>query len=136
MMFGSWEKCAKAINPTYVAVSNEEISGITSQDQQLSHNSYRCQSKIDAQATKIATVRLELNKTLEENWKLKDMFNLDWLVEAVTKVVSTMTMKESPKSNTGHSIYKCFQLCWKAETALVGTWCQWDAGAQYDLPLL
>ena len=46
-------------------------------------------------------MRLELSWALEENQKLKDMFNLDWLVETMTKSVSNMTMKESPKSLQG-----------------------------------
>ena len=40
----------------------------------------------------------ELNQALDENRKLKDMFNPDWLVEAMMKAVSNMTMKESPKT--------------------------------------
>ena len=80
-------------------MSSEEISGVTLHDQQLSHNSCRHQSKINVQAAKIATVRSQLNKALEENQKLKDMFNLDQLVEAMTKAVRTMSMKESLKTS-------------------------------------
>ena len=67
MMFGRQEKLAKAVNTTSVAVSGKEISGDTLQDQHLSCNSHWHHSKIDTQATEIATVRLELNKALEEN---------------------------------------------------------------------
>ena len=101
MLFGGQVKCAKAVNSTSVAVSSKEIVGGTLQDQQLSCNSCRCHDKIDAQATEIATVRSELNKALEENQKLKNMFNPDQLVEAKTKVVSNMTMKESLKTMQG-----------------------------------
>ena len=97
MMFGSWRKCAKAIHSTSMAVGSKEVSGVTTDDQQLSHNSCRHQNKINAQATEIATRRSELNHTLDENQKLKEMFNPDQLAEAMTKVVSNMTMKESPK---------------------------------------
>ena len=47
-------------------------------------------------------MRLELNQALDEKWKLKEMFNPNWLVKAMTKVVSNnMTMKESPKTSQG-----------------------------------
>ena len=52
----------------------------------LSHNSRKRQSKIDAQAAKITTVKAELNKALEENKKLKDFFSPEKMVEAMTKV--------------------------------------------------
>ena len=64
----------KAIDTTSAAVSSKETSRITLQDQQLSQDSCRCQVKIGAQATKISAMRLELNKTLEENQKLKKYF--------------------------------------------------------------
>ena len=101
MMFGSKGKHVKAVNTTSAAVSSEEIGGDTLQDQHLYHNSHKCQNKIDAQATKITTVRSELDKALHENQKLNIMFNPDQLVEAMTKVVSTMTMKEHPKTSQG-----------------------------------
>ena len=45
----------------------------------------------------IGAARSKLDKAFQENRKLKDMFNPDQLVEAMTKVVSTMTVKEKPK---------------------------------------
>ena len=48
MMFGSQVKHAKATNSTSAAVTSKEISGVTSYDQQLSHNSCRHQNKNDA----------------------------------------------------------------------------------------
>ena len=51
----------KTIHSTCVAVSSGEASGVTSKDQQFSQNGHRNQSKINAQAAKIATVRFELN---------------------------------------------------------------------------
>ena len=68
-------------------------------EQHLSHNCHKRQNKIDAQATEIAMVKAELNKALQENKKLKDMFNPQKMVEAMTKVVSAMTMKEHPKTS-------------------------------------
>ena len=62
---------------TSAAVGSEEVNGVTSDAQQLSHNSLRCQNKINAQATEAATMRFELNQVLDENRKLKDMFNPD-----------------------------------------------------------
>ena len=97
MMFGCWGKCIKAINTPSVAVSSKESVRGTLQDQQLPHNSCRHQGKSDAQAAEIATGRSDLDKTLEENLRLKNMLHLDQLVEAMTKMVSMITMKESPK---------------------------------------
>ena len=42
-------------------------------EEHLSHNSRRQQSKIDAQAAEIATVKTELNKALEENKKIEKL---------------------------------------------------------------
>ena len=100
MMFGSRGKSTKAIYATSVAVDTEDIGGHTKQDH-LSHNSCKHQNKINAQATVFATVRSELNKALQENKKLENMSNPDQLVEAMTKVVSTMTVKECPKTSQG-----------------------------------
>ena len=51
------------------------------------------QNKIDAQATEIAAVKSKLNKALEENKKLKDLFSPETMVEAMTKAVSAMTVQ-------------------------------------------
>ena len=75
MLFGSHGKHVKAVNTTSAAVSSEEIGGDTLSHHQLSHNSHRHQVKINAQAIEIAAVRSELDKALEENQKLKNMFN-------------------------------------------------------------
>ena len=40
-------------------------------------------------------------KTLQENKKLKDLFSTEKLVEAMTKVVSAMTMQGSTKTSKG-----------------------------------
>ena len=101
MMFGSQGNHPKAVHTTSVAVNSEEIGGKTPQDQYLSYNSCKHQSKINAQAANITTVRLELDRTLQENQKLKDLFNPDQLVEAMTKAVSTITMMEHPKTSQG-----------------------------------
>ena len=61
LMFDSWGKSVKAIHSTSSAVSSEEASGVTSKDQQLFHNSCRCQNKINAQVAKIATMGSELD---------------------------------------------------------------------------
>ena len=55
----------KVANVTSPALENEDI------EEQLSHNSRKRQNKIDAQASKITTVKAKLNKALEENKKLK-----------------------------------------------------------------
>ena len=56
------------------------------------------QNKIITQAAKIAMVKAELNKALQENKKLKDLFNPDKNVEAMTIAVGAMTMKDHPKN--------------------------------------
>ena len=92
-MFGSRDKHVKVVHATSAVVDNEDT------EQHLSHNSQMKQNKMDAQAIEIASVKSELNKALQENKKLKDLFNLDKMVEAMTKVVSAMTMKEHPKTS-------------------------------------
>ena len=84
---------------TSVVVDNEDIGQDT--EHHLSHNSWKRQNEINAQTTKIAAVKAKLNKALQENKKLKDLFNPDKLVEAMTKVVSGMTMKEYQKTLQG-----------------------------------
>ena len=70
-------------------------------EEHLSHNSRRWHSKIDAQAAEITAVKTELNKALEENKKLKSLFSLEKMVEAVSKAVSVMTMQGCLNSSKG-----------------------------------
>ena len=100
-MFSSQGKHVKAIHTTSAAVFNEEIGGDTLQEQPLSHNSNKWQNKINAQATEIATVKVELNNALQENQKIYNLFNPDIMVEAMSKVVSIMIMKECLKTTEG-----------------------------------
>ena len=81
----------KAVNMTFVAVDNGDI------EDQLSHNSRKRQHKTNAHAAEITTGKAKLNKALEENIGLKNLFHLEKMVEAMTKQVSTLTMKEHPK---------------------------------------
>ena len=67
----------------------------------FSYSSRKRQSMINAQAAKITTVKAELNKALEENRKLKDLFSTDKMVEAMTKAVKDMTMQSGPKTSKG-----------------------------------
>ena len=94
-MFNSRAKCIQAVSTASVAVENEDI------EEQLSHNFRRRQNKIDAQATEITAVKSKLNKALEENKKLKDLFSPEKVMEAMTKAVSTMTMQGHPKTLQG-----------------------------------
>ena len=55
----------KAVHGTSVTVNNEDIDRDT--EYHLSHNSWKSQNKMDAQAAKIATVKAKLNKALQEN---------------------------------------------------------------------
>ena len=124
MMFGSRGKHAKVVHTTSAAVTSEEIGR---QEQHLSHSCHKHPNKINAQATKIATVKSELNKVLQENQKLKNVFIPDQLVEAMSKVVSTMTIKECLKNLMALSI-KGPQVMWAGSSSpswhvvLMGCW--------------
>ena len=102
MMFSSRGKHTKAVHATSTAVDNEDIGVDT--EQHLSHNSHKRQNKINAQATEIAAVKVELNKELQENKKLKYLFNPDKMVEAMTKVVAHNDSEGAPKNILGHSV--------------------------------
>ena len=67
-MFDSRGKCAKVASATSAAVYSGDVGD------HLPHNSRKRQSKIDAQAAEIVTVKAKLNKALEEKKKLKDLF--------------------------------------------------------------
>ena len=95
LMFNSRGKCAKAVNATSAAVDSGKARD------HLSHNSRRRQSKIDAQAAEITTVKTKLNKALEENKNLKDLFSPEKMIEAMSKAVSAMTMQGHPKTSNG-----------------------------------
>ena len=95
LMFSSRGKHAKAVSATSTAVDSGDMGD------HLSHNSRKRQNKIDAQAAEIATVKAELNKALQENKKLKDLFSAEKMIEAMAKVVSTMTMQGHPKTSKG-----------------------------------
>ena len=85
-MFNSQGKqCAKA---------NVTTSAVDSGDQEhLSPNSRQRQTKIDAQAAEIATMKTEQNKSLQENKRLKSLFSPEKMVEAMTKAVGAMTVQ-------------------------------------------
>ena len=87
LMFNSKEKHVKVVNVASAAVD----SGDT--EDQLSHNSRKRQHKIGAQAAEITMVKAKLNKALEENKRLKNLFSPEKVVEAMTKLVSAMTMQ-------------------------------------------
>ena len=72
----------------------------------LSHNSRQRQNKIDAQAAEIAQMKTELNKALQENKQLKSLFSPDKMVEAMTKVVSSMTVQSHPTSTSKGTQYQ------------------------------
>ena len=67
-MFNSWGKKHAKTNIITAAVDSGE-------QEHLSHNSRQRQSKIDAQAAEIASMKCELNKALQENKKLKSLFS-------------------------------------------------------------
>ena len=73
---------------------NITLTAVESGDSEhLSCNSRQRQNKIDAQAAEIAQMKTELNKALQENKQLKHLFSPDKIVEAMTKVVSSMTVQ-------------------------------------------
>ena len=82
--------------------ANITTSAVDSGDQEhLSPNSRQRQTKIDAQAAEIATMKTELKKALQENERLKSLFSPEKMVEAMTKVVSVMTMQSCLTSFRG-----------------------------------
>ena len=85
LMFDSWGKQYMKTNITTAAVDSGD-------QEHLSHNSRWRQSKIDAQAAEIASIKSELNEALQENKRLKSLFSPEKMVKAMTKVVSAMTM--------------------------------------------
>ena len=98
-MFNSQGKqCARA-NVTTAAVESGD-------QEHLSHNSRQRQSKIKAQAAEIANMKAKLNKALQENKQLKSLFSPDKMVEAMTKVVSSMTMQSHPSSSSKGTQYQ------------------------------
>ena len=72
----------------------------------LSHNSRQRQNKIDAQAAEIAHMKTELNKALQENKQLKSSFSPDKMVEAMTKVASSMTVQSHLTSTSKGTQYQ------------------------------
>ena len=72
----------------------------------LSRNSRQRQSKIDAQAAEIAQMKTELNKALQENKQLKNLFSQDKMVEAMTKAVSSMTVQSRPSLSSKGTQYQ------------------------------
>ena len=77
LMFNSRGKLLQVATVTSTAVDSGDS------EDHLSHNSRRRQHKINAQAAEIATVKAELNKALEENKKLKNLFSTEKMVEAM-----------------------------------------------------
>ena len=93
LMFNSWGKQHMKANITTAAVDSGD-------QEHLSCNSRQRQSKINAQAAEIASMKSELNKSLQENKKLKSFFSLEKMVEAMTKAVSAMTVQSHPTSTS------------------------------------
>ena len=88
-------------------MANVTTTAVESGDQEhLSHNSRQKQSKIDAQAAEITNMKAELNKALQENKQLKSLFSPDKMVEAMTKVVSAMTVQSHPSSSSKGTQYQ------------------------------
>ena len=100
-MFNSRGKHPEVATVTSVAVDSGDS------EDHLSNNSRRRQHKINSQAAEIATVKAKLNNALEKkNKRLKSLFCPEKMVEAMTKVVSAVTM-QSPKDIEGHSVSWC-----------------------------
>ena len=77
MFNGLGEQCTKASITTAAVDSGDQ--------EHLSHNSRQRQAKINAQAAEITSMKPELNKALQENKKLKNLFSPEKMVEAMTK---------------------------------------------------
>ena len=94
LMFNSQGKQHAKVNVTTAAVDSGD-------QEHLSCNSRQRQTKIDAQAAEITTMKTKLNKALQENKRLKSLFSPEKMVEAMTKVVSAMTMQSHLTSSRG-----------------------------------
>ena len=92
-MFNSQGKQHMKVSVTTLAVDSGDSQ------EHLSHNSRKRQTKIDAQAAEIATMKTELNKALQENKRLKSLFSPEKMVEAMTKAVSVVTMQSHQTSS-------------------------------------
>ena len=100
LMFNSRGKQQHArVNVTLTAVESGDL-------EHLSRNSRQRQNKINAQAAEIAQMKTELNKALQENKQLKNLFSPDKMVEAMTKVVSSMTVQSCPTSTSKGTQYQ------------------------------
>ena len=95
---GKQQQCAR-VNVTSTAVESGDL-------EHLSHNSRQRQNKIDAQAAEIAQMKTELNKALQENKQLKSLFSPEKMVEAMTKLVSSMTVQSFPTSTSKGTQYQ------------------------------
>ena len=105
----------KAVNTTSSAVDCGDT------EEHLSHNSRREQSKIDAQAAEIATVKTELNKALEENKKIQKLVQSRKDGWGHVKSGQCHDHTGSPKNIQGHSVSRSLKLCRQAEAASTGT---------------
>ena len=72
----------------------------------LSCNSRQRQAKIDSQAAEIANMKAKLNKALQKNKQIKSLFSPEKMVEAMTKVVSAMTVQSHPSSSSKGTQYQ------------------------------
>ena len=99
LMFNSRGKQQQCARVTVSAVESGDL-------EHLSCNSRQRQNKIDAQAAEIAQMKTELNKALQENKQLKSLFSPEKMVEAMTKVVSSMTMQSHPTSTSKGTQYQ------------------------------
>ena len=93
LMFNSQGKQGARANIMTAAVESGD-------PEHLSCNPRQRQNKINAQAAEITNMKAELNKALQENKQLKNLFSPDRMVEAMTKVVSAMTMQRCPSSSS------------------------------------
>ena len=85
---GKQQQCARAtVSSTAVESGDFE---------HLSHNSRQRQNKINAQTSEIVQMKTKLDKALQENQQLKNLFSPDKMVKAMTKAVSSMTVQSCP----------------------------------------
>ena len=101
LMFNSQGKQQQRARATVSATAVE-----SGDSEHLSRNSRQRQSKIDAQAAEITQMKTELNKALQENKQLKNLFSPDKMVEAMTKAVSSMTVQSRPSSSSKGTPYQ------------------------------
>ena len=81
---------------SFWSVQRRLVGALQTTQELLPLNSWKHQQPINFQTTEIANMKEE---TLEENKRIKEMYDPDELVNVLLKGLSNLNVKESPKAN-------------------------------------